>query len=60
VGSILSSIESGNLTTIIVVAYCWSKGTFASSINKHHYYYYLMDINKQLVDYNEASRILEA
>jgi hypothetical protein len=31
------------LTTIIVVAYCWSKGTFqsyASSINKHYYYRY--------------------
>jgi hypothetical protein len=41
---ISSSIYFENFTTIIVVAYCWSKGTFqsyASSTNKHFYYYLL-------------------
>jgi hypothetical protein len=36
------------LTTIIVVAYCWSKGTFqsyASSINKYYYYYTIIIIS---------------
>jgi hypothetical protein len=40
------------LTTIIVVAYCWSKGTlqsYASSINKHYYYCLARDVKQRVV-----------